>query len=216
MLGVNVMYDSGVREDEAYAIISAIQEAERIFPEREFKNYGSRAWSQGDYGSADWYLTHSHLVVRTDRNTQVDAGFVVLQMKKEPWQMMSPHIDIMFTSRDLTVGNNNGDYLNFCFGYALGRFTVQSVARFRHLNEFEKNLAIRMLFHHELGHILGMCGSSARSNTEESYGRHCTNYGCAMRQGLSVSEWVEHAMESWRAGMIYCPQCLADAQKAKI
>ena len=86
--------------------------------------------------------------------------------------------------------------------------------RYRGIDDpFDRMMAIRMVVQHELGHVFGMAADENRSNTEDNLGIHCTNPGCVMRQGLSVGEWLRHARESYGAGMIYCPQCLADAAK---
>lgn len=45
----------------------------------------------------------------------------------EPWQQQNPHIDIMMVSKDL-MAFDQGRPLNYVFGLASGRVTVQSVA----------------------------------------------------------------------------------------
>lgn len=215
MYNVYLMYDSGVTEKEASAIIAGIEEIESVFPGRLFVNYGSRPWSAGDYSSADWYLEHAPITTRNGEIQLLSDGILQL-LNNEPWQKSDPHIDVFFVSQDLTTRTSQGQILNFVFGEAMGRATVQSVARFRWLDSNSKYLAIKALVQHELGHIFHLAGDRERGNTEYNLGMHCTNPGCVMRQALTVEDWVKNAIESQRRRMIYCPQCLEDAQRTNI
>ncbi len=212
MLPINVMYDSGIDEFEETAIINGLGELDALFPGMNIRVYGASAWCEGEYSSADWYVRNTRIVPRIDR-AQLDAGDLIDLIAGEPWQEAEPHIDVMFTSYDLAAVDG-GQYLNFVFGMADGRITVQSVARYRGLPDFDCYLAIKAVVQHELGHIFGMASDLGRTNTEYNLGPHCTNSGCIMRQGLSVPEWVQHARESHEMGRIYCPQCLADKASA--
>ena len=211
MLPIYVCYDSGLDAFEVQCIKDALVELKILFPNRVIKDFGSRSWSVGDYSSADWYVNKAKKVLRSSAISQLDAGSLIDLMQSEPWQRNDPHIDVLFTSKDLTITN-----LNFCFGLARGRITVQSVFRYRRLSNADRELAIKAVVHHELGHIFGCAIDLARANTEMNLGEHCTNYGCIMRQGLSVEEWVKHAKEAKYLKRIYCPQCLADARRSNI
>ena len=214
-MDVNIMYDSGISKEEARAIIVGIEQIMEIFPGRQFINYENKPWSRGDYSSADWYVRHASVLSRSGK-VQLVADSILNLLNREPWQKMSPHIDVFFVSRDLTAEAGNGRFLNFCFGKAQGRATVQSVARFRYLESDKKFLAIKTLVQHELGHIFGLAANPERSNTEYIFGNHCTNPGCVMRQALTAGDWTRNALESWRNEMIYCPQCMEDARRTKI
>jgi predicted Zn-dependent protease len=180
-----------------------------MFPSMDIYVYGSEDWSpSGDYSSADWYVDHTNMVMGLEGRWQLDADHLASLMVGEPWQA-NPHIDVMITSWDLTAFDG-GQQMNFVFGEARGRVTVQSLARFRGLLRTDRYLAVKGVIHHELGHIYGMAANLGRSNTVYSIGPHCTNPGCIMQQGLSVGEWVAHAKESYSRGQIYCPQCMAD------
>ena len=210
MLPIKVMYDSGIDKVESEAILDALQELVSIFPDWEIELYGANPWCRGEFSSADWYVQNAQAVPRLD-HYQLDAGSLLWLLEGEPWQEAEPHIDVMLTSLDLAALNDDGSYLNFVFGMADGRFTVQSAARFRELPDADRYLAVKMLIQHELGHIVGMAADLTRPNTVNNLGPHCTNFGCVMRQGLSVPVWAQHARESYNMGRIYCPQCLADA-----
>ena len=216
MLPIFVMYDSGVDTLEERAILDGLM-ATKCYSHmrREIRLINSEAWSNEDCSPADWYVDRARKIYRNKIGyTQLDADHLLDLLANEPWQKTEPHIDVLFVSQDLTARDGE-DWLNFVFGIADGRITVQSVARYREINDpFERAMAIKTVVQHELGHVFGMAADLNRSNTEYKLGPHCTNPGCVMRQGLSVSEWVRHARESYSAGMIYCPQCLADAERA--
>lgn len=215
MLPVYVMYDSGVDLFERDCITDALQEFVETFPQRKVVIYGTRAWSTGDYSSADWYVRNAKRVIRKGWDwVQYDAQSLLELMMKEPWQKANPHIDVLFTSHDLT-GTSRGTVLNFCFGMTLGRFTVQCVFRFRDLPATDRRLAIKAVVWHELGHVFGCAANPHRSNTEYKLGRHCTNPGCIMRQGVNLNEWVRHARDAYRLGRIYCPQCREDLLRSR-
>lgn len=201
-------YDSGVEESEVKAIVDALKEFRRLFPERRIFNYGSKPWCKGDFSSADWYVKNAKELP----SKQKDASDMALLLAKEPWQKTSPHIDVLFTSKDLSFDDNN-----FVFGLAYPslRVTVQSVARYRILSDEDKTLAIKAVVWHELGHILG-CAHPGRVKTKYILGSHCTNPGCIMQQGLSVPVWLEHAKQAKALHQIYCPLCMEEAMNTKV
>ena len=212
MLPIYVMYDSSLDDFEIRCIKEAMWEFVSLFPERKVVIYGSRAWSRGDYSSADWYAQNAKRVIKKGwKWVQYDAQSLLELMMNEPWQRNNPHIDMMFVSHDLTARN-----LNFCFGMTMGRYTVQSVFRYRDLKEDDRWLAVKAVALHELGHVFGCAANPHRSNTEIKLGRHCTNPACIMQQGMNKTEWVKHARDAYSLGRVYCPQCMEDIRKSCI
>ena len=56
LLPIYVCWDSGMKRFETDAIFEALREIKTMFPQRKIVVYGSKAWSDGDYSSADWYI----------------------------------------------------------------------------------------------------------------------------------------------------------------
>ena len=212
MLPIYLTFDSGLDDYERHCLKDAMVAFKELFPERAVYTYGDKAWATGDYSCADWYIRFAKKIFTPGyAGIQLDADDLLRLIENEPWQKKNPHIDVFFTSYDLNV-----EGMNFCFGLARGRNTVQSVYRFKKLDSTERKLALQTLVWHELGHIFGMASDSRRSHTKELLGRHCTNLGCSMCQGVTVDEWVSNAKMVKYSGKIYCPQCMEDMLKTKI
>ena len=207
---IYICYDSGLDFFEQAAVNDAARELKRILPDREIINFGSRAWSEGEYSSADWYVRNARRL-SFGVNEQLDAHHITNLLMEEPWQKDDPHIDVLVTAKDLSVKG-----FNFCFGATVGRFTVNSVRRYRSLRYDDRRLVIKSLIWHELGHVLGAAGDQGRVNTECKIGQHCLNRGCVMRQGMNLSEAVRIARDAAAAHQIYCPQCLADIKRSRV
>lgn len=209
MKKIFISWDNDITESEADAIICGVNQMSVICRERKFVVYGANSWSSGSYSSGQWYVDHAQRTV----TGQVDGDSLVDLLQSEPWQVTEPHIDVFFTSEDLTA-RDRGRYLNYCFGLAdvVAGISVQSVARFRHLSVHERKLCIERVFRHEIGHLLGMA-SSGRANTEENLGSHCLNLGCTMRQGLNINQWLRHSLEENRYCSKFCPQCLTELHR---
>lgn len=194
---VCIMYDSDVINDELKAIFDGMEEVKNFFPGRQFI----------DGGRADWLIERAFW----PNERQIDASSLMRLLMDDPSQSDTPFINLFFTSRDLTV-EWGGEYAEYCFGLTSGRFSVQSVAPYRCLANWQKTPALKMLVQHELGHIFGLASSAIRSNTEFLMGNHCTNSGCVMNQALDINKWADNATIARASGMIYCPQCREEAR----
>ena len=212
MLPINVMYDSGVDDLEVEAISAALKELNELFPVLKIRVFGKGAWGQGTYSSADWYVENTPTLRYLNGSPQLEANYLLDLIENEPWQSQEPHIDVAIVSRDITARDGE-QLLNFVFGIANGRITLQSVFRYRELSNGDRFKAVKAVILHELGHIFGAAADLNRSNTEYNIGAHCTNHGCVMRQGLSVPVWVAHAWDTYWEPHPYCPQCMADIRR---
>ena len=208
MLPIFVMYDSGLEAFERSCIDEAVCEFKELFPDEKVVVFGSHAVYDGKILDADWYIENAKSKVIP---YQLYADSILDLMASEPWQKNQPHIDVLIVSRDLTY-----DRLKCCFGLSGGHGTVQSVYRYRNLNDFdERRMAIKTAVWHGLGHVFGMAADSKRTNTEDRLGSHCTNCGCAMRQATDYKECIQRAKDVKYAGTIYCSQCIDDVRKRK-
>ena len=212
MLPIYVSYDSGVDRVEIDAIDEAIEEVKSLFPRRRIIDYQSATWRAGDFSSANWYIKEAK---KRDKSyvpgSPINAFWLLNLVSQEPFQKVNEHIDVLFTSEDLTAPEQS-----ICHGLGSDRYTVQSVYRYRNLPVEDRRLMIKYTFYHEIGHVLGCARNLNRSNTEDRYGHHCTRYGCVMRQGLTPGARLQIAKEASKMGRIFCPQCQEDARHSKI
>lgn len=205
-LPIYVLADSGIDLVEENAIMDGFYNSVKCFPApRKISYYGARTLPSGV--NADWYVNNAPRNI----NKQIDSSKLLELLLNDPWQRMEPHITVLFTSSDLCPPG-----FNFVFGQAWDKATVQSVYRYRGLNNTDRTLLIQAVIAHELGHIFGLAGDLKRPHTIERFGPHCTNRGCIMRQQLSLEQNLSNVHESAAMGMLYCPECMQDAQNATI
>ncbi len=84
------------------------------------------------------------------------------------------------------------------------------MADFRIFQRKERILAIKGLFQHELGHILGIAQDLNRPKVKYKDGVHCTHSGCTMQYFGSIEELIRISYESEHTGR-YCPLCAREA-----
>ena len=92
------MYETELSVFERYCVDKAMQEFKNMFPEREIVIFGFNQWCEGDYSCADWYIEKARVKQST---CQIDASGLLDLMQNEPWQWNNPHVDVLFTSKDL-------------------------------------------------------------------------------------------------------------------
>lgn len=208
---IYVRCDETITSEEEKSIIRGLLEAKRYLPDTEIYYVGKKQYIS--------LIDHTKLSkgqdvidsVRKIGNQLVSSDIIYKILSDRGNNDNAPgRIEVFFTGHDLTDIRTNGEKLNFVFGSAGNLITVQSVYRFRSLNDYEKDLCIKRTIRHELGHIYRMAGDLKRSNTEEKLGEHCTNSNCCMRQGMSVGEWLAEAKQEQASGIFYCKQCIND------
>lgn len=204
MLPINLMLDSSAAMDEK-SILAGLLEFKKFFPERIITL---------DYSSADHLVRSARRIRRSNGRTQIDANDLLkmVQNYSDQKHHKTPVIEVLFTAKDLATEDTN-----FCFGAAwLGdRYTVQSTYRYQNLRQQDKDLVIKSVLQHELGHVLGMAADLSRNCTEYKLGPHCTDWNCVMHQSMNVNDAVRIARGARKHGKIYCSLCLADARRSK-
>lgn len=214
-----VSWTSDVPTREAQAALLGVQDALTASgQDRRVINYGSSTWGRGDYSSADWYIRQAQATQKLKRNAgygpQVVVDRLVELLHDEPWQA-SPHWDIMITNSDLTGKQVDGSFLNFCFGSTYEALaSIQSTRRVIESVPVGslREAMVRRLLRHEVGHMFGLIKRHQR--VEQKLGLHCRNV-CTMRQGMSITEWVELTREEETKGIHFCGDCKNELAQSK-
>lgn len=202
---VYVFCDSSVTGEEKDMIIHAMKEIAPLYGcSFYFKDSGT--CKNGKYASCDDVIAHA----KVNLKGQVNASDILTGMKEilEAWSAKGAMF--IFTSRDLYLKKN------WCFGAARvgGGVSVQSMARFRDLDDEVKQAVITRTLRHELGHVHKCAADPKRANTESKYGMHCTCPGCTMRQSPTLKALIAHALEEDPADCL-CKLCREDLRKFK-
>ena len=215
---IYLMWSSDVPSAEAQAAAQGVYDVVKASGQnRQVINLGSKAWSNGDYSSADWYLNNAlrmqHEARDKGHGQQVSVRSIENQFIEEPWQA-NPHWEVFIVNKDLYMD----DTTNFVFGATDSGFaaSVQSVRRF--IDEIPEEKfkleMIRRLLRHEVGHMFGLPGRNFNVEQEQKLGSHCTNI-CTMRQGMSIPEWAKLTQEESRQNVHFCKDCMDVLAKKK-
>jgi predicted Zn-dependent protease len=208
LVPIYVMWSSDVPSKEAQAATQGVYDAlSASGQKRDVINLGAKAWSKGDYSSADWYLDKALQTQSEARNKghgqQINVYNLKSQFVEEPWQE-NPHWEVFIVNKDLYMNDTS-----FVFGATDPYFasSVQSVRRLiDEVPETESRLEmVRRLLRHEVGHMFGLPGRNF--NVEEKLGPHCTNV-CTMRQGMDIREWAKLTQEEDRGKVHFCKDCM--------
>jgi predicted Zn-dependent protease len=156
------------------------------------------------YQSVDWYIARGFQESRN--NHQAYVREILVQLWNEPWQIETPHYDVVVLHSDIYDDN-----CNFVIGSAIKGFgMVISINRFEGLEHSIQIECIKTEVMHEVGHVFGLVPNTRTSNITESLGRHCTNQ-CVMRQGLAVPHaWIRYSKERLSSKQAFCSQCQQD------
>jgi hypothetical protein len=167
------------------------------------------------YSGTQWYIDTS-TSAELDR---VIAPIFLELVRQEPWQKADPHLDLALLDLDLTdfpVALARLRPTHYTLGSSLpGLAAVMSVYRLRKLADGDtRDLALRRLVHHHLGHVLGV-PSLVRGQEVARLGleMHCTNL-CAMRHATTEEELVTLGLEEERKGWPFCERCTSELYSA--
>ena len=202
----------GVSREEGQIAICALAEIGVLLPKvsddrfhiRDFGN-----WSQGigPFQSLEWYENSSYI----PEIDKFNGSNILLNFILEPWKKGDPHFDIAIFSKRMTAKDCDGNWLSFIFGLAGSGAAIISTHEFNHglKNKRLRHLCLRRGVLHEFFHILGLVPDSRKTNIDNRLGLHCSNI-CVMRQGMSLSEWKNYAVEEEEKKVILCHQCKKD------
>src|SRR3989344_3098695 len=171
-------------------------------------------WREEKYRDANGQLTPHKSIewqVKSKRNPnkkQINASDLLYAMFNDPYQIRTPHWEIVITNEDMYTPDTN-----FVIGLAqddLG--TVISLKRLEAITNPQARREVQKTeVYHEVSHVLGLpTGRRGRNNLEHSLGPHCKSPGCSMKQGLSVpNDWITFTTERLRqGGKPLCKECL--------
>ena len=200
---VYVLADGSVMEAEREMLIRAMEQTAPIFG-CWFRFCDDGTWEDI---SADAIIS----MAPVNDKGQIGASEILAMMKTRFSETGVKGALFIFTDKDL--------YLNdtWCFGAARvgGGVSVQSMARFRDLNDEDKQAVITRTLRHELGHIHRCAADHKRSKVEKKYGWHCTSKGCTMRQSPNLKTLIRHAREEDPKDCL-CKLCKADLERFKL
>ena len=215
-LPVHIMHDDGVNENQMNAVKEGVMELlqiARVASAMEVYDFGvwrDPNWKIGGelmpYGSIDWYLRQGRIAGRD----QLHAADILGAIQREPWQDVTPHYDVMVTSKDLLLTGTN-----FVLGAARpGLGTVLSVVRWGSFSAEDQFELIKTETEHEFGHVLRLPNGN-RADLNQDLGRHCCNK-CVMQQGMTVPhDWIEITNDRLVSDFgPLCPTCKRDLQNS--
>ena len=201
---VYVFSDSSLTEAEKTMLIKAMEDTAPVYGcHFLFSESGVREES---LSSGDEIIARAHKNLKGQLSASDILGKLQDILKKKQLKGAI----FLFTSKDLYLKKT------WCFGAARvgGGVSVQSMARFRDLEDDVKQAVITRTLRHELGHVHKCAADPKRPNTESKYGMHCTCPGCTMRQSPTLKALIEHALEEDPADCL-CRFCKEDLRKFK-
>lgn len=199
---INVLWTSLVSDSEVKAILSGVRQFANALsiPKELIKVYGSSSFvKNGKVNSANSILANASRVGRLIESTDINRE-LMREFKNE--------IVVFATTRNIA-----GDG-KFVLGYTTAPCSTINVSQFRRLDPLWRHWAIVSIVMHELGHTHGMAcpdPKNKRKTIRYSYGYHCANPGCIMRQSYGVNEFVNHAKDAVDKGRFFCPDCINEA-----
>ncbi|MFQ6009503.1 MAG: hypothetical protein ACE5J7_00045 [Candidatus Aenigmatarchaeota archaeon] len=212
MIPVYFMRTEGVRDDEYNTVWRAAKDILRISgASRIVKNFG--VWREKDWKedgklkpwrSIDWYVEECMMHGKDEgHGDQVNASKLLDMLYREPWKRKEDHYDFFVVDKDLARGPEDA----WVVGGRITNSTVISVSRWRRIKPYSFRMEVlKTQAYHEGGHVFG-AATRARDDTIELLGSHCTEYGCSMKQGMSIREWKKNTEERIDAGQPYCGKC---------
>ena len=208
---IHIVLDSSLTEAERDAVARAVEDTRQVFPgcSLELTGQGKSAAAAGIRKNMDTYLEGTR-----QENGRYDASQIRRRLESLAQYKKEAAAILLLTGRDLCP---NAQGASWCFsaGNRDRHTAVCSLYRYRELTAPERLRCVRRNLRHEIGHSLGIGMDPKRSNTEMHFGVHCTAPGCSMRQTENnLLMLLRYSREEEQQGWWFCPDCLADLEKA--
>ena len=207
---IYIVLDSSLTEAERNAVARAVEDTRQVFPSctLELTGQGKSAAAEGIRKNMDTYLEGTR-----QENGRYDASQILRRLESLAQYKKEAAAILLLTGQDLCL---NSQGASWCFGAGNGaRHTaVCSLYRYQELTAPERLRCVRRTLRHEIGHALGLAMDPKRTNTEKHFGVHCTAPGCSMRQTENLLKLLRFSREEEQQGWWFCPDCLADLEKA--
>lgn len=224
-------WSEGVSEPEAETLVHAVQAVLNWLYFRRFDVFFDPPvrlhvfgnWvipslvNRHDYWGTQWYVDTAY-----DPASERVLGPQYLELvRQEPWQRAEPHLDLSLIDQDLTdmpapLARQRPGYYSLGTSYP-ELAAVISVHRLRAIADAPtRELALRRLVQHHLGHLLAVPGFGERQFVQRrGLEMHCVNR-CVMRHAETVEQLVALALEERSLGWPFCPRCTAHLHSAII
>lgn len=177
---------SGVDHKELESISAGIKKLlDDVKSRLVFTNFGSAIFGRGPFESADWYQERALMDRNRGAGLQVDVYKVDKLLRDEPFQVTTPHFDVMVLNRDLTAAKKEPKN-NFVYG--LNSYPNDIISTKRLSQRFsERSLALQSLAviaAHEVGHNFGLVNRNFNIGRGAYRGAHCNGKSgpCLMEQ----------------------------------
>jgi len=216
------MSENGVEDLQLNAVLDGIHEMLRLarvdhlvkvvppVPQRK----SLTAETVVPHETADFYVRQGR--ERSSRKEQANATVILDALLELPQGTVllsrpnHPHYHVLVLRTDIYQ-----DEITFVVGLAYPEWgMVLSVSRFSGLDSEKQAGCIQTATMHEIAHVFMVPAPGRKENIKDSLGRHCTNDGCLMRQGLCVpKDWLSMTRDRLRTGAPLCSDCLCDLRR---
>lgn len=220
--GISIVWSEGIARRESRILIEAAEMVikwlyfrhpmaffDPPLPVRVYGNWVIPAlMDEGPYWGAQWYIEQSY-----DREIdRVIAPQYLELVRREPWQQLSPHYDLILVDEDLTefaapLARARPDRYSLGTSFP-GTAALLSVYRIRQIADRDlRARALKRLVWHHMGHLLAVPDfSRERHVVRRGLEMHCTNR-CVMRHADTLEELVELTRDEDNLGWPYCEEC---------
>jgi hypothetical protein len=160
------------------------------------------------YCSMEWFLSHSV----DESGERISASRFLENVRLEPWQANSPHLDLCMTERVIVDDRFPDDSAVGVMGISQrGLASLISLSPLDAIAEpDQRQLAIRQVVAHYLGLLFDVPNVARTEHVAEQDGDLFCTGQCAMRHTGSARAALAYGQQQVASSQIYCPACQRD------